>query len=98
MCILSTCFPTSEKILKIFIITFPNNNLYPALYFIISLSYLEVGGREKEIDWEMWMPEHSNAPSSQELLETKGSPSERDSHDVTEVANRKFSLEIGKTS
>lgn len=67
-------------------------------YFIISLSYFEVGGREKEMGREMWVREHSNVLSSQELLQTKGSSSERDSHNVTDVANRNFALETGKTS
>jgi hypothetical protein len=47
---------------------------------------------------EMWVREHSNVLSSQELLQTKGSSSERDSHNVTDVANRNFALETGKTS
>jgi len=44
----------------------------------------------------MWVQEHSNVLSSQKLLETKGSFSERDSHNVTDVAKRNFALEIGK--
>jgi len=35
MYIISTRFPTSERILKSFSITFPNNDLYPDYYFII---------------------------------------------------------------
>jgi hypothetical protein len=57
-----------------------------------------VGGREKEIGGEMWVPEHSNVLSSKGFLETKGSTSERDSHNVTDVAKRNFALEIGETS
>jgi hypothetical protein len=44
----------------------------------------------------MWVPEHSNVLSNQKLLDTKVSSSERDSHNVTDVANRNFVLEIEK--
>jgi len=46
----------------------------------------------------MWEPEHSNFLSSHEFLETKDSLSERDPHNVTDVANRNFALQIGKIS
>jgi hypothetical protein len=98
MRILSTRFPTSERILKFFSTTFTNNNnnFYPAYYFIVSLPHFEVGGREKEISWGMWVPEHSHVLSRQEILETKGNLSERDSHNVTDIVNINFALKQRK--
>jgi hypothetical protein len=46
----------------------------------------------------MWVQEHSNVLSSQELLQTNGGHSERDSHNATEVANTNFAMEAGKIS